>query len=66
MRWKKTDKTEWHKVFAWWPVTTVCNTVVWLECVEYLDGEIGPSDCGYVWVQIRPSKYRLIGGVKND
>jgi hypothetical protein len=61
MRWKKTDKTEWHKVFAWWPVTTVCNTVVWLECVEYMDGKIGPDYDGHGWVQIRPSKYRLIG-----
>lgn len=60
MRWKKTDKTEWHKVFALWPVTTVCNTVVWLEYVEYRDGDIAPADYGCEWVKIRPSEYRLI------
>lgn len=60
MRWKKINTTEWHKVFAWWPVTTVCNNVVWLEYVEYMEGETGPDVDGYGWVRIRPSQYRLL------
>ena len=26
--------TEWHRVFAWWPVRTIDNVCCWLEYVE--------------------------------
>ena len=58
MRWKRQDKTKWHRVFAWYPVTTVCDTVVWLEYLEYrgADFEFDTKS----WVYRRPAEYRLI------
>jgi len=58
MRWKRQDKTQWHRVFAWYPVTTVCDTVVWLEYLEYrgVDFEMDTTS----WVYRRPAEYRLI------
>jgi hypothetical protein len=64
MRWKAIDKTEWHRVFAWVPVETVCKTMVWLEWVEYREANWGQTDLGIVYR--RPAQYRLIdGGEKN-
>jgi hypothetical protein len=59
MRWKRQDKTQWHRVFAWYPVTTVCDTVVWLEYLEYrgADFEMDTTSC---WVYRRLAQYRLI------
>jgi len=59
MRWKRQDKTKWHRVFAWYPVTTVCDTVVWLEYLEYrgADFEMDTTSC---WVYRRLAQYRLI------
>ncbi|NIJ18488.1 hypothetical protein FHS95_000157 [Sphingomonas naasensis] len=34
MRRQLRDQTEWHRVFAWWPVTTIDGQRVWLEHVE--------------------------------
>lgn len=28
------NQREWHRVFAWWPVTTVDGYHVWLEHIE--------------------------------
>jgi hypothetical protein len=63
MRWKRQDKTQWHRVFAWWPVTTVCKTVVWLEFVEYKAGRYEPAVPYGDWkclVELEPPAYRLI------
>jgi hypothetical protein len=59
MKWKKQDKTQWHRVFAWWPVTTVCNSVVWLEYVEFRDKRYSIDEYGIP--QRWPAEYRLIG-----
>ena len=58
MRWKRQDKTQWHRVFAWYPVTTVCDTVVWLEYLEYrgVHYEMDKKS----WIYRRPAEYRLI------
>lgn len=34
MRKQLQDGREWHSVFAWWPVTTICGKRVWLEQVD--------------------------------
>jgi hypothetical protein len=60
MRWKELDKTKWHRVFAWLPVETVCKTVVWLEWVEYRDGDWEQTALGNVYHA--PAQYRLIDG----
>jgi hypothetical protein len=60
MRWKAIDKTDWHRVFAWFPVETVCKTVVWLEWVEYIDKDWEQTALGNVYR--RPAQYRLIDG----
>ena len=57
MRWKRQDKTKWHRVFAWYPVTTVCDTVVWLEYVEYRGADFEADTKSWVY---RPAEYRLI------
>jgi hypothetical protein len=59
MKWKKQDKTQWHRVFAWHPVTTVCDTVVWLEYVEFRDKRYSIID-KYGLPQSWPAEYRLI------
>ena len=64
MRWKKIDKTNWHRVFALFPEVTVCNTVVWLEWVEYRDGEWEQTALGTVYR--RPAQYRLIDGGEKE
>jgi hypothetical protein len=65
MRWKAIDKTDWHRVFAWVPVETVCKTMVWLEWVEYRDKN-WEQDLGTGTVHRRPAQYRFIdGGEKN-
>jgi len=59
VRWKVIDKTEWHRVFAWMPVETVCKTMVWLEWVEYRDKNWEQNTLlGNVYR--RPAQYRLI------
>lgn len=58
MRWKLQDKTQWHRVFAWRPVITVCDTVVWLEYVEYRSADFEMDTTS--WVYRRPAEYRLI------
>jgi hypothetical protein len=60
MKWKRQDKTKWHRVFAWFPVTTVCDTVVWLEYVEYKAGKYDFADYGDALVVREPPAYRLI------
>ena len=64
MRWKEIDKTEWHRVFAWLPVSTICKTVVWLEWVEYREANWGQTTLGIVYR--RPAQYRLIDGEKGS
>jgi hypothetical protein len=64
MRWKVIDKTEWHRVFAWLPVETVCKTMVWLEWVEYRDKSWERTDLGNVYR--RPAQYRLIDGGEKE
>ena len=60
MRWKAIDKTDWHRVFAWWPVSTICGTVVWLEWVEYREANWEKTAFGNVFR--RPAEYQLIDG----
>lgn len=59
MKWKKQDKTQWHRVFAWWPVTTVCDTVVWFEYVEFRDKRYSIDEYGCI-IHRHPAEYRLI------
>jgi hypothetical protein len=34
MRWKRTNRGDWHRWYAWRPVETEDGTVIWLEMVE--------------------------------
>jgi len=65
MRWKVIDKTEWHRVFAWFPVATICKTMVWLEWVEYRDKD-WEQDLATGVVHCRPAQYRLIDEVEKE
>jgi hypothetical protein len=58
MRWKEIDRYDWHRVFAWFPVATVCKTMVWLEWVEYREANWEQTALGNVYR--RPAQYRLI------
>lgn len=31
---KALDKSDWHKWYAWYPVKTCCNKLVWLDYVK--------------------------------
>ncbi len=57
MRWKRQDKTQWHRVFAWYPVTTVCDTVVWLEYLEYRGADFEMDTKS--WIYRRPATDRV-------
>jgi hypothetical protein len=64
MRWKAIDKTDWHRVFAWVPVETICKTVVWLEWVEYRDKDWEQTALGHIIR--RPAQYRFIDGGEKE
>jgi hypothetical protein len=58
MRWKAIDRTNWHRVFAWCPVSTICGTMVWFEWIEYRAANWEQTALGNVYR--RPDQYRLI------
>jgi hypothetical protein len=57
-------RNEWHRVFAWVPVETVCKTMVWLEWVEYREANWNQTALGNVYR--RPAQYRVIDMGKKE
>jgi hypothetical protein len=49
---------QWHRWFAWYPVNTVCGTILWLETVEYRRSfKVWNLDIWGQWI----TEYRRLG-----